>query len=234
MTNKENLLKGIFSENPLFVSVLGMCPSLAVSTSLANALGMGVGVFFVLVLSNLIISLIMSSEKLAALVKPVRIPVYIVVIATLVTMVEMLMHAFLGPTYEALGVFIPLIVVNCIILGRAEAFASQNKPKDSVIDGIGMALGFTAALAIISIFREFLGKGTITIWGDLVLRFVYNPELPDLPIVFDFFGFIGISPVGMFVQPAGAFLSIGLILAALTAIANKKKEKKAKEVKANG
>lgn len=223
MTNKENLLKGFVKENPLFVSVLGMCPSLAVTTKLENALGMGIGVFFVLVLSNLIISLIMNNEKLAEMVKPVRIPVYIVIIATLVTIVEMVMHAYLLSLYNSLGVFIPLIVVNCIILGRAEAFASQNKPKDSVLDGIGMALGYTGALAIISIFREFLGNGMITIWGNLVI---------NLTKVFDF---IGITPVGMFVQPAGAFLSIGLILAALTAIGNKRKEKEAtKGVKANG
>ncbi|MDD4069631.1 MAG: Rnf-Nqr domain containing protein, partial [Candidatus Izemoplasmatales bacterium] len=131
MNKKDNLLKGIIKENPLFVSLLGMCPSLAVTTSLENALGMFLGVFFVLVLSNLIISLIMSNKKLSQLVKPVRIPVYIVVIATLVTIVEMLMHAFLIDLYLSLGVFIPLIVVNCIILGRAEAFASENKPVDS-------------------------------------------------------------------------------------------------------
>ncbi|XFA98804.1 electron transport complex subunit RsxE [Candidatus Izemoplasma sp. B36] len=216
MTNKENLLKGLVKENPLFVSVLGMCPSLAVSTSLENALGMGMGVLFVLVMSNLIISLIMSNEKLAALVKPVRIPVYIVVIATLVTIVEMVMHAFLISLYNSLGVFIPLIVVNCIILGRAEAFASSNKPLDSVLDGIGMALGFTAAIAIIAIFREFLGKGTITVWGNLVINLKGA------------FTFIGIEPIGMFVQPAGAFLSFGLILAAVVAIGNKRKEKLAK------
>lgn len=217
MTNKENLLKGLVKENPLFVSVLGMCPSLAVSTSLENALGMGMGVLFVLVMSNLIISLIMSNEKLAALVKPVRIPVYIVVIATLVTIVEMVMHAFLISLYNSLGVFIPLIVVNCIILGRAEAFASNNKPLDSVLDGIGMALGFTAAIAIIAIFREFLGKGTITVWGNLVINLKGA------------FTFIGIEPIGMFVQPAGAFLSFGLILATVVAIGNKRKEKLAKE-----
>ncbi len=216
MTNKENLLKGLVKENPLFVSVLGMCPSLAVSTSLENALGMGMGVLFVLVMSNLIISLIMSNEKLAALVKPVRIPVYIVVIATLVTIVEMVMHAFLISLYNSLGVFIPLIVVNCIILGRAEAFASSNKPLDSVLDGIGMALGFTAAIAIIAIFREFLGKGTITVWGNLVINLKGA------------FTFIGIEPIGMFVQPAGAFLSFGLILATVVAIGNKRKEKLAK------
>ncbi len=222
MTNKENLLKGLVKENPLFVSVLGMCPSLAVTTSLENAIGMGIGVFFVLVLSNLIISLIMSNPKLAELVKPVRIPVYIVVIATLVTIVEMLMHAFLIDLYKSLGVFIPLIVVNCIILGRAEAFASENKPVDSVLDGIGMALGFTLAIALISIFREFLGKGTITIWGDAVLNLNF------------FFNFLKIQPIAMFIQPVGAFLSFGLILASITAIGNKRKANLAKGAKANG
>ncbi len=222
MTNKENLLKGLIKENPLFVSVLGMCPSLAVTTSLENALGMGIGVFFVLVLSNLIISLIMSHPGLAELVRPVRIPVYIVVIATLVTIVEMLMAAFLWDIFLALGVFIPLIVVNCIILGRAEAFASKNKPVASVMDGIGMSLGFTGALIIISLFREVLGKGTITIWGDAVL---------NVRFIFDF---LKIEPMAMFVQPVGAFLSFGLILATITAIANKHKEKLARGAKANG
>lgn len=223
MTKKENLLKGFVKENPLFVSVLGMCPSLAVTTSLENALGMGLGVFFVLVLSNLIISLIMSNPTLAELVKPVRIPVYIVVIATLVTIVEMLMHAYLPLNiFNSLGVFIPLIVVNCIILGRAEAFASKNKPVDSVLDGIGMALGFTGALIIISLFREFLGKGTITIWGNAVLNMTF---------VFDF---LKIEPMAMFIQPVGAFLSFGLILAIITAIGNKHKEKLARGAKANG
>jgi electron transport complex protein RnfE len=178
---------------------------------------MGIGVFFVLVMSNFIISLIMSNKKLAELVKPVRIPVYIVVIATLVTIVEMVMHAFLTDLYNALGVFIPLIVVNCIILGRAEAFASENKPLDSVLDGIGMALGFTGAIALIAIFREFLGAGTITVWGNLVI---------NLTKIFDL---IGITPIDMFLQPAGAFLSFGLILAALTAIGNNKKAKEEKK-----
>ena len=126
------------------------------------------------------------------------------------------MHAFLTPLYNSKGVFIPLIVVNCIILGRAEAFAASNKPLDSVLDGIGMALGFTGAIAIIAIFREFLGAGTITIWGSLSL---------NLTGLFDF---IGITPIAMFIQPAGAFLSFGLILAAITAIGNKRTEKLAK------
>ena len=223
MSKSENFLKGLAKENPLFVSVLGMCPSLAVSTSLENALGMGIGVFFVLVMSNLIISSLMSNKKIAELVKPVRIPVYLVIIATLVIIVEMLMHAYLTSLYKSLGVFIPLIVVNCIILGRAEAFASTNKPLDSVLDGMGMALGFTGAIAIIAIFREFMGAGTITVWGDFVI---------NLTKVFDI---IGITPISMFVKPAGAFLSFGLILATITAIANKRALKKeAKGAEVNG
>ncbi|PKK94796.1 MAG: hypothetical protein CVV60_04595 [Tenericutes bacterium HGW-Tenericutes-5] len=222
MNNKENFFKGIIKENPLFVSLLGMCPSLAVTTSLENAIGMTLGVFFVLVLSNFIISLIMSNSKLADLVKPVRIPVYIVVIATLVTIVEMVMHAYLPSLYFSLGVFIPLIVVNCIILGRAEAFASSNKPLDSVIDGVGMALGYGLAIMTISIFREFLGNGTLTVWGDLQV---------NLTFIFDF---LKIEPIAMFVQPVGAFLTFGLILATITAIANNHKNKLAKKVANNG
>jgi electron transport complex protein RnfE len=222
VNKKENFFKGIIKENPLFVSLLGMCPSLAVTTSLENAIGMTLGVFFVLVLSNFIISLIMSNSKLAELVKPVRIPVYIVVIATLVTIVEMVMHAYLPSLFFSLGVFIPLIVVNCIILGRAEAFASSNKPVDSVIDGVGMALGYGLAIMTISIFREFLGKGTLTIWGDLQV---------NLTFIFDF---LKIEPIAMFVQPVGAFLTFGLILASITAIANNHKNKLAKKVANNG
>lgn len=222
MNNKDNFFKGLIKENPLFVSLLGMCPSLAVTTSLENAIGMTLGVFFVLVMSNLVISLIMNNKKLAEMVKPVRIPVYIVVIATLVTVVEMVMHAYLPSLFFSLGVFIPLIVVNCIILGRAEAFASDNKPLASLIDGAGMAIGYGLAIMSISIFREFLGKGTLTIWGNLQLNlnFIFN--------------FLKIEPIGMFVQPVGAFLTFGLILAAITAIANNHKNKMAKEVKNNG
>lgn len=219
MNKKDNFLKGIFKENPLFVALLGMCPSLAVTTSVENALGMTIAVVFVLALSNLIIALIMSNKKLAELVRPVRIPVYIVVIATLVTVVEMLMHAFLIDLYKSLGIFIPLIVVNCIILGRAEAFASENKPLDSLIDGIGMSLGYGLAIIVVSIFREFLGTGLLTIWGSAQI---------NLNFIFDF---IRISPIPMFTQPAGAFISLGFILAGITAIANKRQANKAKEVK---
>jgi electron transport complex protein RnfE len=164
----------------------------------------------------------MSQPKLAELVKPVRIPVYIVVIATLVTLVEMLMHAYLIDLYKALGIFIPLIVVNCIILGRAEAFASENTPKDSFFDGLGMALGFGLAIVTVSVFREFLGTGLLTIWGSIQL---------DLTFIFDF---LGISPIGMFTLPAGAFITLGFILATIAAVTASRQAKQAKEVKANG
>ncbi len=224
MNQKQNFFKGIIKENPLFVTVLGTCPSLAITTSLENAIGMGIAVFFVLVLSNLIISLLTVNPKMKELVKPVRIPVYIVVIATLVTIVEMVLHAFLVDLYNSLGVFIPLIVVNCIILGRAEAFASDNKPVDSVVDGMGMAIGYTLALMSISFFRELLGRGLITVWGEKSA----NPiQLNLLPI----FEFIGIEPINMFLKPVGAFLTFGFILAVLAAIANKKAAKMASEVK---
>jgi len=222
MNKKDNFLKGIFRENPLFVALLGMCPSLAVTTTLENAIGMTIAVIFVLVLSNFIVSLIMSQPKLAKLVRPVRIPVYIVVIATLVTLVEMLMHAYLIGLYKSLGIFIPLIVVNCIILGRAEAFASENKPVDSLIDGFGMAVGFGLAIIIVSVFREFLGTGLLTIWKDLQV---------DLNFIFDF---LRIQPLAMFTQPAGAFITLGFILAVIAAITAKRQAKQAKEVKANG
>ncbi|MFO7968957.1 MAG: electron transport complex subunit E [Candidatus Izemoplasmatales bacterium] len=225
MTKKENFLKGIFKENPIFVALLGLCPTLAVTTSLENAIGMTIAVIFVLVLSNFIISLIMHNDKLANLVKPVRIPVYIVVIATLVTVVEMLMHAYLIELYNSLGIFIPLIVVNCIILGRAEAFASENKPIDSVIDGLGMAFGFGLAIMLVSIFREFLGAGVLTIWKSLQV---------DLTFIFDF---LRIEPIDMFIKPAGAFISLGFILAIIIAITNRSKARmaeKEKEVKSNG
>ena len=219
MNQKENFLKGFIKENPLFVSVLGTCPSLAITTSVENAIGMGIAVLFVLVLSNWIISMLMVNEKMREWIKPVRIPVFIVVIATLVTVVEMVMHAYLVSLYESLGVFIPLIVVNCIILGRAEAFASTNKPVSAIVDGAGMALGYTFALLLISLVRELLGSGTLTIWGDLSL---------NLRFLFDF---LKITPIDMFTKPVGAFLTFGFILAAITALSNAKQAKLKKAVK---
>ncbi len=149
--------KGIWKENPTLVLVLGMCPTLAVSTSMKNGLGMGLATTFVLVGSNLVVSLIRNFVP-----KKVRIPCYIVVIATFVTLVEMFMKAYAPPQLnDALGIFIPLIVVNCIVLGRAEAFASKNGPVASILDGLGMGVGFTLALMALGGVREFLGSGSL-------------------------------------------------------------------------
>ena len=213
MDKKENFLKGFIKENPLFVLLLGTCPALAITTSLENALGMGVAFIFVLVMSNTIISLINSFKKLKELIQPVRIAVYIVIIASLVTIVEMLMQAYLPDLYNSLGVFISLITVNCIVLGRAEAYASSNTVGDSVIDGISMGLGYTFALIIISVVRELLGNGTITIWGDLQL---------NLQGVFDF---LHITTISFFTSSAGAFMVLGIVLAIMQAIKNAKEEK---------
>jgi electron transport complex protein RnfE len=160
--------KGIIKENPITVCLLGMCPALAISTSTYNALGMGVSVIFVLLCSNLIISLIKK-----VIPKNVRIPCFIVVIATFVTIVDLVIHAFQPALHKSLGIFIPLIVVNCIILGRAEAFASKRPVFDSIFDGLGMGIGFTLVLAIVATFREILGNGTITIFqlGDTIVQF---------------------------------------------------------------
>jgi electron transport complex protein RnfE len=214
---RDNFFKGFVKENPLFVTVLGTCPALAITTKVENAIGMGIALFLVLILSNLLVSLATFRPKVRALVMPVRIPVYIVLIATLVVITEMLMEAFLQPLYVTLGVFIPLIVVNCIIFGRAEAYASDHKPVESMVDGAGMALGYTMAIIIISIFREILGSGMITIWtqGDANL-------VLDLHFIYDF---LGITPIEMFTKPVGAFVTYGLILAVIAAVSNAKAEK---------
>lgn len=166
--------KGILRENPTFVLVLGMCPTLGTTTSAINGLGMGLATTFVLILSNMAISLI------AGLIpNKVRIPSYIVVIASFVTILQLLMQAFLPSLYETLGLFIPLIVVNCIVLGRAEAFANKNSVGDSALDGLGIGLGFTASLTIIGLVREILGSLSLFGWkfaeGDGILAFVLAP-----------------------------------------------------------
>lgn len=173
--NKLGLVtKGILKENPTFVLVLGMCPTLGTTTSAINGLGMGLATTFVLILSNMAISLI------AGLIpNKVRIPSYIVVIASFVTILQLLMQAFLPSLYETLGLFIPLIVVNCIVLGRAEAFANKNSVGDSALDGLGIGLGFTASLTIIGLVREILGSLSLFGWkfaeGDGILAFVLAP-----------------------------------------------------------
>ena len=184
-----DLTKGIIKENPLFVQLLGVCPSLATTGSLTNALGMGVAFTMVLIGSNLVISAIKSFIP-----EQVRIPSYIVVIAALVTVIEMLMEAFVPDIYAALGIFIPLIVVNCIILGRAEAFASKHGLWSSLQDAVGMGIGFTLALTIIATFRELLGTGKLL--GIPVLGAAYQPML-------------------ILILPAGAFITMGFVFAAV-------------------
>jgi len=157
--NIKELTKGIFKENPVFIIVLGLCPVLGVSTQVSNAIGMSAGVLFVLLFSNIIISALRN-----IIPDSIHIPAYIVIIASLVTIIEMLMHAFAPAVYAALGVYLPLIVVNCIILGRAEAFASNNTVLDSALDAIGMAIGFALSLTLIALIREVLGAGTITLF----------------------------------------------------------------------
>ena len=168
------ITNGLVKNNPTFVLVLGMCPTLATTTSAMNGLEMGLATMFVLILSNIFISLIAP-----AVPDKVRIPVYIVVIATFVTLLQLLMQAFVPDVYNTLGLFIPLIVVNCIVLGRAEAFANKNSVADSALDGIGIGIGFTLLLTVIGIVREILGSGSIFGWkfipGDGILAFVMAP-----------------------------------------------------------
>ncbi len=174
MNQMQNFTKGLLKENPILVLVLGTCPTLGVTTSAFNGLGMGLATTFVLIMSNLVISLVKDFIP-----DKVRIPSFIVIIASFVTVVELVMQGFLPALFEQLGLFIPLIVVNCIVLGRAEAFASKNTPLSSSIDGLGMGLGFALALTVLGAIREFLGSGAIfsikLIPGDLMLVFILAP-----------------------------------------------------------
>jgi electron transport complex protein RnfE len=188
----KELSKGLVVSNPIFILFLGLCPALAVSTSVDNALGMTAGVLFVLLGSNIIIATI---RKIVP--NMVRIPVFIVVISTFVTVVSLIFQAYVPALYAALGIYLPLITVNCIILARAEAFASKNTIFNSIGDAIGMGLGFGLALIIISFFREILGTGSISIFGTHLLT---------LPV-------LGEHPMAMLALPPGAFLVIGLLLA---------------------
>ena len=196
----ERLYNGVIKENPTLVLMLGMCPTLAVSTRASNGIGMGLSTLAVLVLSNLVISLL---RKLIP--DQVRLPAYIVIVASLVTVTELLIQAYLPAVYEALGIYIPLIVVNCIILGRAEAYANKHTPMLSVMDGLGMGLGFTVALTLAGLLREVLGNGTA--FGIQVL--------PST-----------VEPIGIFIQPPGAFLVIAAIIAIQNAIGIKTRQRK--------
>ena len=193
------LKNGIIDENPTFVQVLGMCPTLATTTSAINGLGMGLSATVVLALSNLLTSLLRK-----IIPSKIRIPIFVVLIASFVTVVQFFLQAFVPVLYDALGLFIPLIVVNCIILARAEGFAYKNKPMASLGDGIGNGLGFTLALTILGSIREIVGNGSI--FGvDLLQRFGYQPALT-------------------FILPPGAFLVLGLLLAGFNKLKSKKND----------
>ena len=186
--------EGLLDNNPVLVQLLGMCPTLATTTSVSNAIGMGLAATAVLICSNLFISLLRKFIP-----KQVRIAAYIVIISGFVTAVELLMRAYFYDLYQSLGLFIPLIVVNCIILARAEAFASKNKPLPSIIDGTAMGLGFTFALFLLAFVRELLGAGKIFGWA--------IPGYSENPMV-------------IFVLPAGAFISLGFVIAVVQKIRN--------------
>jgi electron transport complex protein RnfE len=156
LNQTQNFLKGIIKENPIFVMLLGMCPTLGVTSSAFNGFGMGVATLFVLLMSNIVVSLVKSQIP-----SKVRIPAFIIIIASFVTIVEMVLEAFVPFLYEQLGIFIPLIVVNCLILGRAEAFASKNNLFSSILDALGMGLGFVLALTVLGATREILGSGSL-------------------------------------------------------------------------
>lgn len=194
MSLMQEFTKGIIKENPLFRLVLGTCPSLAITTSVDNALGMGAAFTGVLLASNIVISLMRS-----VIPESVRIPAYVVIIASFVTMTDQLMHAFTPDLYKALGIFIPLIVVNCIILGRAEAFANRNPVLPSIMDALGMGLGFTIALSLVSTFREVLGAGT----------FLGIQILPES------------IPAILMILPPGGFITLGCLLAILNKLQKK-------------
>lgn len=196
MKKKSILSNGILFENPTLVQLLGMCPTLAVTTTLQNGFGMGLSATAVLIMSNILVS---ALRKIIP--DKVRIAAYVVIIATFVTIVQMVLQAFVPSLYASLGIFIPLIVVNCIILARAEAFASKNSVGKSALDGLGMGLGFTAALCIISLVREILGQGTI--WG---VSIVIKP----------------LEPAAIIGMPPGGFIVLGIIIATINYIVKKR------------
>lgn len=196
MTFSDYFKNGVIENNPTFVQLLGMCPTLATSTTLLNALGMGAAATFVLICSNLVISLL---RKLIP--EKIRIAAYIVIIAGFVTMIDLLMQAYIPVLSNSLGLFIPLIVVNCIILARAESFASKNKPLPSALDGLTMGIGFTFALSCVATVREILGNGSI--------------------LGFEIFG--GVAPLPLVALPAGGFLVLGFAIAVVQYLKNKQK-----------
>ena len=216
---KANFLKGLFIENPLLVSILGTCPALATTKSLEAAIGMGILFTIVLICSNVLVSLLRK-----IIPEEIKTPAYIVIIATFVTMVKMFTNAFLPELYSTLGVFISLIVVNCIVLGRAEAYASKNNVFDSFIDAVGMGVGYTLAIMLMAIFREILGTGMITI-GNIFTFIGTKVSLPILKYVVDGKVVYDYS-ISLFTTPVGAFIVFAIILAVIAFIKNRKNELK--------
>ena len=198
----ERIYNGIIKENPAFILMLGMCPTLAVTTSAINGLGMGLSSLVVLAISNVVISLLRK-----VIPDEVRLPAFIVIVASFVTVVELLMEAYMEALFASLGIYIPLIVVNCIILGRAEAYASKNPPLLSLFDGLGMGLGFTVALVIIGSVRELLGAGSI-----------FGIALPG-----------NFEPIAFFVRAPGAFLVLAVVVAIMNAVGIKNRANKVVE-----
>ena len=192
----KNLTKGLIKENPTFVMMLGLCPTLAVTTYAINGLGMGVSTAIVLVFSNILIALLRN-----VIPANVRIPAYIMIIATFVSVIELLLKAYMPPLYNSLGIFIPLIVVNCIILGRAESYASKNHVINAALDGIGIGIAFSLTLLLIAVIREAIGYGTITLQ---MMGFGWKWVLPT---------FSNFKPIATMVLPPGAFITIGLLMA---------------------
>ena len=201
----ERIYNGLVAENPTFVTMIGMCPTLAVTTSVVNGIGMGLTTMVVLLLSNMLISMLRK-----VIPDSLRMPCYIGVIASFVTVVELVLQAYLPSLYEALGLYIPLIVVNCIIMGRAEAYAGKNKVLPSIYAGIGMGLGFTVGLLCLGAVREVIGSGTFM--GISVLPSSYEP-------------------VNMFIMAPGAFFVLAILVAIMQKVTNLKEERAAKEAK---
>lgn len=201
MSYMKEFTKGLIKENPTLVTLLGMCPTLAITTMAFNAIGMGAAATFVLICSNVVISLLKK-----VIPKQVRLPSYIVIIAGFVTLIQLILQAYLPDIYDALGIYLPLITVNCIILGRAEMFASKNNVLSSALDGAGMGIGFTLALFVVGSIREIFGSGT---W--------FSGTSFEIQVCPDF-----MEPMTLFILPAGGFFVLGCVIALVNKIANRK------------
>ncbi|PSW12826.1 electron transport complex subunit RsxE [Photobacterium rosenbergii] len=215
MMNKELMKNGLWNNNPAIVQLLGLCPLLAVSATVTNALGLGLATTAVLVGSNLIVSLVRQWVP-----SEIRIPVFVMIIASLVTCVQLLMNAYTYGLYQSLGIFIPLIVTNCIIIGRAEAFASKNDPVPALLDGLWMGMGMTAALVVLGAMREILGNGTLFDGADRLLG-DWAASLRIEVFSFD-------SSFLLAILPPGAFIGVGFMIALKNAIDSKREQKAAK------